>query len=118
MKRPTSAAKQQRKDSPGLQRGAAPGGRGPTNPKAEQPASKEARSSKAKENKVDIKAADWYPPHKTRRVISLRVLFNQGKKADAPGDVEQKRFDGAGYDSNLVESLERDIVSRNPNIHW
>ncbi|RVE58304.1 hypothetical protein OJAV_G00207820 [Oryzias javanicus] len=92
VKRPTSAAKQQRKDSPGLQRGAAPGGRGPTNPKAEQPASKEARSSKAKENK--------------------------GKKGDTPGDGEQKRFDGAGYDSNLVESLERDIVSRNPNIHW
>uniref|UniRef100_A0A8C4Q3N6 Katanin p60 ATPase-containing subunit A1 n=1 Tax=Eptatretus burgeri TaxID=7764 RepID=A0A8C4Q3N6_EPTBU len=29
-----------------------------------------------------------------------------------------RRFDGAGYDKDLVEVLERDIVSRNPNIHW
>uniref|UniRef100_A0A8C6SBH9 Katanin catalytic subunit A1 n=1 Tax=Neogobius melanostomus TaxID=47308 RepID=A0A8C6SBH9_9GOBI len=33
------------------------------------------------------------------------------------GDVE-KKFDGTGYDSDLVDSLERDIVSRNPNVHW
>ena len=31
---------------------------------------------------------------------------------------ELKRFDGTGHDSDLVEALERDIVSRNPNIHW
>lgn len=37
---------------------------------------------------------------------------------DCPGDVEQKKFDGTGYDSDLVDSLERDIVSRNPNVHW
>ncbi len=24
----------------------------------------------------------------------------------------------AGYDKDLVEALERDIVSRNPSIHW
>uniref|UniRef100_A0AAQ4Q808 Katanin p60 ATPase-containing subunit A1 n=1 Tax=Gasterosteus aculeatus aculeatus TaxID=481459 RepID=A0AAQ4Q808_GASAC len=39
----------------------------------------------------------------------------KGKK-DPDGD--QKRFDGTGYDSDLVDSLERDIVSRNPNVHW
>uniref|UniRef100_A0A3P8S5L6 Katanin p60 ATPase-containing subunit A1 n=1 Tax=Amphiprion percula TaxID=161767 RepID=A0A3P8S5L6_AMPPE len=46
--------------------------------------------------------------------------LHQGKKlsGDAQGDVEQKKFDGTGYDSDLVDSLERDIVSRNPNIHW
>lgn len=37
---------------------------------------------------------------------------------DAQGDTEQKKFDGTGYDSDLVDSLERDIVSRNPNVHW
>uniref|UniRef100_A0A8C6SBH0 Katanin p60 ATPase-containing subunit A1 n=1 Tax=Neogobius melanostomus TaxID=47308 RepID=A0A8C6SBH0_9GOBI len=30
----------------------------------------------------------------------------------------EKKFDGTGYDSDLVDSLERDIVSRNPNVHW
>lgn len=54
--------------------------------------------------------------------ISLLSIFctHQGKKGagDAQGDVEQKKFDGTGYDSDLVDSLERDIVSRNPNVHW
>lgn len=35
-----------------------------------------------------------------------------------PGDEGHKKFDGTGYDSDLVDSLERDIVSRNPNVHW
>lgn len=34
------------------------------------------------------------------------------------GDAQPKKFNGAGYDLNLVETLERDIVSRNPNVHW
>lgn len=44
----------------------------------------------------------------------------QGKKGsgDGAGDAEQRKFDGTGYDGDLVESLERDIVSRNPNVHW
>merc|ERR1711978_240917 len=27
-------------------------------------------------------------------------------------------FDGSGYDTDLVEMLERDIVQKDPNIHW
>lgn len=52
--------------------------------------------------------------------INLFVILHQGKKGvgDASGDAEQKKFDGTGYDSDLVDSLERDIVSRNPNVHW
>uniref|UniRef100_A0A671M0M4 Katanin catalytic subunit A1 like 1 n=1 Tax=Sinocyclocheilus anshuiensis TaxID=1608454 RepID=A0A671M0M4_9TELE len=37
---------------------------------------------------------------------------------EGAADVEQRKFDGTGYDSDLVDALERDIVSRNPNIHW
>uniref|UniRef100_A0A8C4ZES0 Katanin p60 ATPase-containing subunit A1 n=1 Tax=Gadus morhua TaxID=8049 RepID=A0A8C4ZES0_GADMO len=33
-------------------------------------------------------------------------------------DREVKRFDGSGYDKDLVEALERDIISQNPNIKW
>uniref|UniRef100_A0A3P8WJE2 Katanin p60 ATPase-containing subunit A1 n=1 Tax=Cynoglossus semilaevis TaxID=244447 RepID=A0A3P8WJE2_CYNSE len=29
-----------------------------------------------------------------------------------------KRFDGTGYDKDLVEALERDIITQNPNIKW
>jgi len=31
---------------------------------------------------------------------------------------EGPRFDGTGYDSDLVDMLERDIVQKDPNIHW
>ncbi|XP_034614575.1 katanin p60 ATPase-containing subunit A-like 1 isoform X4 [Trachemys scripta elegans] len=43
-----------------------------------------------------------------------------GKKIpqEGAGDGEIQKFDGAGYDKDLVEALERDIVSRNPSIHW
>lgn len=59
MKRPNSAVKQQRKDSPGLQhRGAAPGGRGQANPKAERPGFRDARGTKAKDDKVGLRAVD------------------------------------------------------------
>uniref|UniRef100_A0A3Q3WVV4 Katanin p60 ATPase-containing subunit A1 n=1 Tax=Mola mola TaxID=94237 RepID=A0A3Q3WVV4_MOLML len=37
------------------------------------------------------------------------------------GDVQEKevkKFDGTGYDKDLVEALERDIISQNPNIKW
>lgn len=31
---------------------------------------------------------------------------------------EEKRFDPSGYDHDLVDMLERDIVQKNPNIRW
>nr|XP_033804104.1 katanin p60 ATPase-containing subunit A-like 1 [Geotrypetes seraphini]XP_033804105.1 katanin p60 ATPase-containing subunit A-like 1 [Geotrypetes seraphini]XP_033804106.1 katanin p60 ATPase-containing subunit A-like 1 [Geotrypetes seraphini]XP_033804107.1 katanin p60 ATPase-containing subunit A-like 1 [Geotrypetes seraphini] len=45
---------------------------------------------------------------------------DKGRKnaQDGAGDGEIKKFDGVGYDKDLVEALERDIVSRNPSVHW
>lgn len=55
-------------------------------------------------------------------IINLFSFFflHQGKKGggDPSGEAEQKKFDATGHDSDLVDSLERDIVSRNPNVHW
>lgn len=34
------------------------------------------------------------------------------------GDPEERRFDGSGMDKDLVDLLERDIVQKDPNIHW
>lgn len=31
---------------------------------------------------------------------------------------EVKKFDWTGYDKDLVEALERDIISQNPNVKW
>ncbi|XP_069137562.1 katanin p60 ATPase-containing subunit A-like 1 isoform X2 [Argopecten irradians] len=41
----------------------------------------------------------------------------KGKDKKKPDDGE-KKFDGMGYDKDLVEGLERDIVQKNPNIRW
>uniref|UniRef100_A0AAX7V6B4 Katanin p60 subunit A1 n=1 Tax=Astatotilapia calliptera TaxID=8154 RepID=A0AAX7V6B4_ASTCA len=89
IKRPNSGVKQQRKESPGLQhRGAGPGGRAQANAKGDRPGFTKCKDDKGK------------------------------KGGDVPGDEGHKKFDGTGYDSDLVDSLERDIVSRNPNVHW
>ena len=33
-------------------------------------------------------------------------------------DDGEPKFDPSGYDKDLVENLERDIVQKNPNVHW
>ncbi|XP_056150762.1 katanin p60 ATPase-containing subunit A1 [Lampris incognitus] len=38
-------------------------------------------------------------------------------KADVQ-ETEVKKFDGSGYDKDLVEALERDIISQNPSVKW
>ncbi|CAH0385363.1 unnamed protein product [Bemisia tabaci] len=41
------------------------------------------------------------------------------EKSDKEKDcTEERRFDPSGYDNDLVEMLERDIVQQNPNIRW
>jgi len=53
----------------------------------------------------------------------------QGAKAKGAGAVggggakgheeqSEKKFNSDGYDKDLVEGLERDIVSKDPNVHW
>ena len=44
------------------------------------------------------------------------VCFQDEGKAEGGND--EKRFDPSGYDKDLVEGLERDILQRNPNVHW
>uniref|UniRef100_A0A672NA04 Katanin p60 ATPase-containing subunit A-like 1 n=1 Tax=Sinocyclocheilus grahami TaxID=75366 RepID=A0A672NA04_SINGR len=93
VKKPITVSKPQRKESPGLQhRG--PVGRGQPNVKSERPNTRDGRGNKAKDEKSKKNAQE------------------------GAADVEQRKFDGTGYDSDLVDALERDIVSRNPNIHW
>ncbi|XP_061484464.1 katanin p60 ATPase-containing subunit A-like 1 isoform X2 [Rhineura floridana] len=94
IKRPNREVKPLRRESPGLQRG--PVGRA-------QPISKSDKPASSRERECRVKGKD-----------------EKGKKIpqDGAGDGEIQKFDGAGYDKDLVEALERDIVSRNLSIHW
>nr|XP_056714887.1 katanin p60 ATPase-containing subunit A-like 1 [Euleptes europaea] len=94
IKRPNREVKPLRRESPGLQRG--PVGRAQPISKNEKPASSREREAKAKGKD------------------------EKGKKIsqDGAGDSDIQKFDGAGYDKDLVEALERDIVSRNLSTHW
>ncbi|POI21008.1 hypothetical protein CIB84_015245, partial [Bambusicola thoracicus] len=87
-------AKPLKKESPGLQP------RGPVG--RAQPA---ARSDK--------------PAGSPDREPRARGRDYKGKKIPQEGVAgDVLRFDGAGYDKDLVKALERDIVLRNPSIHW
>ena len=40
---------------------------------------------------------------------------DEGEDCDDP---DERRFDGSGIDKDLIETLERDIMQKDPNIHW
>ncbi|KAM3932010.1 katanin p60 ATPase-containing subunit A1 isoform 1-T2 [Leptodactylus fuscus] len=48
----------------------------------------------------------------------LHKVKEKNKSSADESENEPKRFDGTGYDKDLVEALERDIISQNPNVRW
>ena len=42
----------------------------------------------------------------------------KSKSPAAATEPETNKFDSTGYDKDLVEALERDIISQNPNVRW
>ncbi|XP_074804690.1 katanin p60 ATPase-containing subunit A1 isoform X2 [Natator depressus] len=42
----------------------------------------------------------------------------KNKSSSDVSESEPKKFDGTGYDKDLVEALEKDIISQNPNVRW
>lgn len=95
MKRQNREVKCLRKESPVVQaRGVV--GRGQQAGRAEKPSSKYTGDSR------------------------VRGKDDKGRRnpQEAAGDADGKKFDGTGYDKDLVDVLEKDIISRNPNVHW
>nr|KAI8765054.1 katanin p60 ATPase-containing subunit A1 [Biomphalaria glabrata] len=52
---------------------------------------------------------------KGRGAPSGREGSAKGKKGEP---TDEKKFDPQGHDKDLVEHLERDILQKNPNVHW
>nr|CAB3257934.1 katanin p60 ATPase-containing subunit A1-like [Phallusia mammillata] len=42
---------------------------------------------------------------------------NSPRRGSEPNK-DERRFDPTGYDKDLVEAIDRDIVQRNPSVHW
>ncbi|XP_075872481.1 katanin p60 ATPase-containing subunit A1 [Nelusetta ayraudi] len=66
-----------------------------------------SKASKAKEKKES----------KERKEAGGKNKGEDKNKGDVQ-EKEVKKFDGTGYDKDLVEALERDIISQNPNVKW
>jgi len=85
-----------------------------------------AGNKKAGPNYGDINRHDNKPVRRgARQDAGKKGAGGKGKKegedegAEGGGEDEPKpTFDGSGYDTDLVEMLERDIVQKDPNIHW
>jgi len=50
--------------------------------------------------------------------VKAKVDTGRKPKEEKSADDGEPRFDGSGYDKDLVEGLERDIVVKNPNVRW
>uniref|UniRef100_A0A3P8WGT6 Katanin p60 ATPase-containing subunit A1 n=1 Tax=Cynoglossus semilaevis TaxID=244447 RepID=A0A3P8WGT6_CYNSE len=56
-------------------------------------------------------------PYKKEAKEAVGKTKDDKNKAETQ-EKDIKRFDGTGYDKDLVEALERDIITQNPNIKW
>ncbi|CAG9794993.1 unnamed protein product [Diatraea saccharalis] len=68
------------------------------------------------------RSVDRLPRQRVRHLVPIKPTI---RKTDVPteGDVallerDEKVFDATGYELHLVETLERDILQRNPDVRW
>ncbi|XP_061560487.1 katanin p60 ATPase-containing subunit A1 isoform X2 [Phycodurus eques] len=62
-----------------------------------------------------------HKPAKGKTKETNDASAGKAKEDKSKGDGQEKelkKFDGTGYDKDLVEALERDIISQNPNVKW
>lgn len=56
-------------------------------------------------------------PVENKAPVKAKVDTGRKPKEEKP-ETDEAVFDGSGYDKDLVEGLERDIVQKNPNVRW
>lgn len=74
------------------------------------------------QQKRNIKSSDGRggpQSNKADNKVPVKAKVDTGRKPkEEKPENEEPRFDGSGYDKDLVEGLERDIVQKNPNVRW
>ncbi|CAL8315084.1 unnamed protein product [Merluccius merluccius] len=76
------------------------------------------RPSRGKERKDPKDPKEGKETSAKHKEDKVRKRPSRGPSCIKLADREVKKFDGSGYDKDLVEALERDIISQNPNIKW
>ncbi|XP_076631258.1 katanin p60 isoform X1 [Colletes latitarsis] len=66
--------------------------------------------------KSDAKTIVKKDEKKVSRKDDINKEKSETEKVDV--EVEERKFEPSGNDKDLVDLLERDIVQKNPNIHW
>ena len=63
-----------------------------------------------------------HPHHDTRKkhdcIHKYNSVDDENSSRGVGSEKEEKIFSPSGYEAHLVESLERDILLRNPNVQW
>ncbi|XP_041722006.1 katanin p60 ATPase-containing subunit A1 isoform X2 [Coregonus clupeaformis] len=55
---------------------------------------------------------------KEKKEAPAKPKDDKNKSEVSEKEKDVKKFDGQGYDKDLIEALERDIISQNPNVKW
>lgn len=78
------------------------------------------RQVSGNDNKAKPNVAKPPPPNNKRRSVMPNnpPPNNQLFQGDPIPAVQEKKFESAGVNKDLIEALERDIVQRNPNVKW
>jgi len=71
-------------------------------------------------NKAGSRADDKSNPSTTKSSTGAKKDAKPDDKDEkiVEEEKEERRFDSGGYDKDLVDMLERDIIQKDPNIHW
>lgn len=75
-------------------------------------------NSRAPRNAARAPSNQRAPPPSNQRAPNSRGNPVRPAPKEKAKKTDEKKFDPVGYDKELVEGLERDIVQRNPNVSW
>lgn len=92
----------------------------PTKP-VSRPVVRNIRNDDRSNRPVKGKAPQSKQPNKANgnnNKAPVKAKVDSGRKPKEDKSDEEPKFDCSGYDKDLVENLERDIVQKNPNVHF